>query len=182
MTRRLAAPARLREKSRARVSVLEFAQGGAIVLRAPLPLDEETARAEGSADLHDLVEGAGRLAAFGLVEAGVLPQTVSQSIGLSNMVIAAHLASLCFMEWRDITDELDAPLGSRPEDILSVMLQDHDASRTICDWSIARRAFWATEGNVLGSPSSASGAAGHPSDTIPPVTPMAPEPALAPAS
>lgn len=155
--RRIASAARIKAAALAHRTVLNFADGGSLVLRGASPHDEETARAAQQGDLANLVEGRGLLADFGLLGSDGMPSDVDGIMGLSSMIYAANLASLCAVSLDGVDGEDGNPLPADTLGLFALMMADSDATRQITDWALAPPAFWADEGNVLGSPSNVSG-------------------------
>jgi hypothetical protein len=177
--RRIASAARIKAAALAHRTVLNFVEGGTLVLRGASPHDEESARAAQQGDLSDLIEGRVLLEDYGLLGTDGMPSDVNGLMGLSSMIYAANLASICAVSLVEVEGEDGFPLPASTIGLFAMMMADSDATRQITDWALAPPAFWSDEGNVLGSPSSVSGQVA-PSPNQP--TPINPEQVSASAS
>lgn len=157
--RSIASAARLRAAALAHSTTLTFVGGGSITLRGVHVVDEEAARAAQHSDIADMDVGQGLLADYGLIDPVAFPDDFHGLMGLSSILYAAHLAARCATALSGFTDDKGAPLKADARSLFAIMMQERDAARQLTDWAMSPPAFWAAEGNGLGSPSSTSGGA-----------------------
>lgn len=158
------ATARGRSVAARQTLVLATGEDGApatLVLRAPLPVDHEQARAAHAVEVQAIINGSHALAAAGLFE--VVPVDVSTMTGLAGMLYAARLAAICTLEHAEF--EVDGvALRADPADpgpfaagLFRIMYALPDACSAICDWAMAPHRLEAAEGNGLPPASSPAG-------------------------